>query len=143
MTDPDDHRAIVQLTIDYCWALDTGDWDTLRRVFTDDAVTDLGAGGQRGIEEIIERVSSALGHLDDSQHMVSTHQIRVDDDGRGAVGRCYLHAQHIRRAAEGGPHFVVAGRYEDRYVRTDDGWRIAERRIVTMWTEGNVAVVRP
>ncbi|MGI9596044.1 MAG: nuclear transport factor 2 family protein [Acidimicrobiales bacterium] len=135
--------ATIQLTIDYCWALDTGDWDALRTVFTNDAVTDLGAGGQRGIEEIIARVSSALGPLDDSQHMVSNHQIRLGSDGDSATGRCYLHAQHIRHGVEGSPLYVVAGRYEDRYVRTDAGWRIAERRIVTMWTDGNVEVVRP
>ena len=135
-----DRAAIVQLTVDYCWALDTGDWDVLRRVFTDDAVTDLGAGGQRGIDEIIGRVSSALGPLDDSQHLVTNHQVRIDGDT--ATGRCYVHAQHIRAGADGGPLFVVAGRYEDTYARRPEGWRIVERRIVTMWTDGNPEVVR-
>ena len=121
MTDHADIAAIVQLTIDYCWA--------------------LGAGGQQGCDEIIERVASALGPLDDSQHMVTNHQIRIDGDT--ATGRCYVHAQHIRAAAEGGSLYVVAGRYEDDYVRTGDGWRIAERRIRTRWTDGNLAVVRP
>jgi hypothetical protein len=37
---------------------------------------------------------------------------------------------------------VVAGRYEDRLVRTADGWRIAHRELITMWTAGNLAVVR-
>lgn len=132
-----DRAAIIQLTIDYCWALDTNEWDDLRQVFLPDAVTDLGAGGQNGIEEIIQRVSSALGPLDDSQHMVSTHQISFGPGPDDATGRCYLQAQHIRRAAVGGSLYTVGARYEDRYVRTDDGWRIAERTIVSMWTEGN------
>jgi hypothetical protein len=136
-----DRLAIVQLTIDYCWALDTGAWDDLRRVFTPDAVTDLGAGGQTGVEEIIGRVSSALGSLDDSQHMVSNHQITVDGDE--ATGRCYLQAQHIRHAASGSPLYTVGARYEDRYVRTPDGWRIAERTIVPMWRDGNPKVFKP
>ena len=140
MGSPEDRAAIVQLTIDYCWALDTGDWDALREVFTPDAVTDLGEGGQDGIEEIISRVSSALSRLDDSQHMVSTHQITIDGDT--AVGRCYLHAQHIRKVTGGSPLFVVAGRYEDHYVRTSSGWRISQRRIVSMWTDGNLDVVQ-
>lgn len=130
-----ERSAIVQLTIDYCWALDSGHWDGLRGLFTPDATADLGAGGQRGIDEIIARVSSALGPLDDSQHLVSNHQI--DLDGRQATGRCYLQAQHIRAGADGGDLYTVGGRYEDRYVRTDAGWRIAERRIVPMWTAGN------
>ncbi len=138
-----DHRAIVQLTIDYCWALDTGDWDRLRDVFTPDATTDLGAGGQDGIDEIVDRVSSALAPLDDSQHMVSNQQITIDSDGEGATGRCYLQAQHIRNDVEGEPLYMVAGRYEDRYVRTAEGWRIAERRIVPMWRSGNTEVFKP
>lgn len=135
-----DRVAIEQLTIDYCWALDTGRWDDLHAVFTADAVADLGAGGQRGVEEIIERVSSALGPLDDSQHLVTNHQITIDDDGETANGRCYVHAQHIRRGDEGDRLFVVAGRYEDRYTRTAEGWRIVERRIVVMWRDGDPAV---
>ena len=42
----------------------------------------------------------------------------------------------------GGDQYIVAGRYEDRYVRTDEGWRIAERELVVMWTAGNRDVVR-
>jgi ketosteroid isomerase-like protein len=135
-----DRAAIVQLTIDYCWALDTHDWEALRDVFTPDVVGHLGAGGQQGCDQIIERVSSVLEPLDDSQHMVTSHQVRIDGDT--ATSRCYLHAQHVRHAAEGGPNYVVAGRYEDRFVRTDAGWRIAERRLVVMWTEGNRGVVQ-
>lgn len=134
-----DEAAIVRLTHAYCWALDTGEWDALDDVFTRDATAHLG-GDQRGIDEIKQRVSTALGPLDDSQHIVATHQIAIDGDR--ATSRCYLHAQHVRRDAVGGPHYVVAGRYEDELVRTDRGWRISDRRLVVMWTDGNLAVVR-
>ncbi|MGI9596105.1 MAG: nuclear transport factor 2 family protein, partial [Acidimicrobiales bacterium] len=101
----EDRAAVIQLTIDYCWALDTGSWNDLRDVFQADAVTDLGAGGQQGIDEIIGRVSSALEPLDDSQHMVTNHQIELDGDN--ATGRCYLQAQHIHRHTEGGELYTV------------------------------------
>lgn len=133
-----DEAAIVRLTHDYCWALDTHDFEALRSVFMPDCVTRLG-GEQHGVDEVIARVSSALGSLDTSQHMVSTHQIRTDGDA--ATGRCYLHAQHVRGDTDGGGQYIVAGRYEDRYVRTSDGWRIAERELVVMWTAGDRAVV--
>ena len=48
----------------------------------------------------------------------------------------------VLAAAEGGPLFVVAGRYHDRLALTDDGWRIVHRRLDIVWTEGNLAVVR-
>ena len=78
--------------------------------------------------------------LDDSQHLVATHQVRVDGDE--ATCRCYLQAQHVRAGVEGGDTFLFAGRYEDRFERTSDGWRIRHRTIVRMWTDGNPAVVR-
>lgn len=133
-----DHHDIVQLTHDYCWALDTREWAALRNVFTPDVVADLGKGGQTGIDEVIERVSSALGDLDDSQHMVATHQIRITGDT--ATCRCYLQAQHIKHDTAGGDHYMVGARYEDECVRTPDGWRIAKRAIVPMWYDGNRAV---
>jgi len=126
-----DHHDIVELTHDYCWALDSGDWDALRAVFTPDVVTDLGDGGQNGIDEVIARVSSALSVFDVTQHLVGTHQVRIDGDT--ATCRCYLQAQHVRPTKE---KLMVGARYEDECVRTADGWRIARRRIVPMWTEG-------
>jgi 3-phenylpropionate/cinnamic acid dioxygenase small subunit len=136
----DDRTAIIDLTIAYCWALDEHDWDVLRRVFTPDASASLGVAPAVGIEAIIERVSTVLTPLDDSQHMVTNHQVAIDGDR--ATCRCYFHAQHIRAAAAGSPNFIVAGRYEDELVRTADGWRIAKRHLEPMWREGNIAVVR-
>ena len=137
----EDRTAIIDLTHAYCWALDTRAWDELRQVFLPDAHAVLGGSDLQGIEAIIARVTEALSPLDDSQHMVSTHQITVDGDR--ATCRCYLQAQHIRHDADGGPNFIIAGRYEDELVRTADGWRIAHRQLVPMWSEGNRAVVRP
>jgi hypothetical protein len=139
-----DHHEIVGVTHAYCWALDGRHWDRLRaEVFLPDATAWL-TNECQGIDAIVARVSSALGHLDASQHMVSTHDIAIGSGGDpdAATSRCYLHAQHIRRAAEGGPHYIVAGIYHDRLRRVPQGWRIAERRLEVLWTEGNLVVVR-
>ncbi|MCU0260347.1 MAG: nuclear transport factor 2 family protein [Ilumatobacteraceae bacterium] len=140
-----DRQAIIDVTIAYTWALDTKDWDALDDVFLPDATADLGLPHTHiGRDAIKERISGALGPLDDSQHLIGNHDVRIDGDT--ATCRCYLHAQHVLHAAAdegtGGPLFVVAGRYEDRFVRTPEGWRIAYRTLITMWTAGNVAVVR-
>lgn len=137
-----DERNIVAVATAYTWALDEHRWDDLRTVFAPDATADLGSSSRLvGIDAIIDRVSTALGPLDDSQHLVGNHQIVVD--GGCATHRCYLQAQHIRHAAPGGPNYIVAGRYEDDLVRTPDGWRITHRTLHVMWTAGNLAVVRP
>jgi hypothetical protein len=134
----EDHRAIVDLTIAYCWALDSRSWEELDTVFTPSATADLG-GRCSGIEAIKDRVSSVLMPLDASQHTVSTHQVRVD--GERATCRCYLQAQHVRRASERGSTLMVGGHYRDELVRTGAGWRITERILTVMWTDGNPDVL--
>ena len=136
-----DERAIVAVALRYCRALDTKDWAALDTVFLPDAHADLGtATEQIGREAIVERICNALKHLDDSQHLVGNHEVQVDGDT--ATHRCYLQAQHIRKSATGSPNYLVGGRYEDRLVRTADGWRIAYRKLAVMWTDGNLAVAR-
>lgn len=136
-----DERAIINVTIAYCWAIDNRQWDVLRdQVFGPDATALLGSE-LSGIESIVARIDAALNVLDSSQHMVSNHQITIDGDT--ATARCYLQAQHVRKGAEGGPNYIVAGIYADTLVRTDRGWRIKRRDLNVLWTEGNTKVVRP
>ena len=137
-----DERDIRNVAFRYCRALDTKDWALLDEVFLPDATGQLGTPTTLvGIEAIRGRIQKALGHLDDSQHLVGNHEIDVTGDT--ATHRCYLQAQHIRADASGGPNYIVAGRYEDRLVRTANGWRIAHRTLTVMWTEGNVTVAHP
>jgi len=140
MGDYEDRADIIDVTHNYCWALDRNQWHELDNVFLPGATAQLGGHTCADRDEIKQVCSNALTKLDDSQHLVATHQVRVTGDT--ATSRCYLHAQHIRRAADGGPHYIVAGRYEDDLVRTSDGWRIKHRTLSVMWTEGNLRVVR-
>ncbi len=135
----DDRLAIVDLTFAYCWAIDNNDYAALDQVFTPDARAELGRTCD-GVEAIKSRIAEALDPLDDSQHMVTNHQVTVD--GERGTCRCYLQAQHVRQNPTGGPNLIVAGRYEDEVVRMPDGWRIAKRVLTVMWTEGNPAVTR-
>lgn len=137
-----DERDIVRVALRYARALDTKDWALLDEVFLPDATAELGSRTLlEGIEAIRRRIRTALEALDASQHLVGNHEVDVVADT--ATHRCYVQAQHVRRAAPGGPNYIVAGIYEDRLVRTAAGWRIAHRTLSVTWTEGNLAVVRP
>lgn len=137
-----DHYDVTAVAVAYTWALDTKDWAALDDVFLPDATADLGAGRATlvGRDAIVERIRASLDPLDDSQHLVGSHQVSVDGDT--ATHRCYLQAQHVRHAVSGSPNYIIAGRYEDDMVRTPSGWRIAYRRLTVMWSEGNIEVVR-
>ncbi len=136
-----DEQAIINLAARYCWALDSGDFDDLRNVFTPDATAFLGGAEYDGIEAIIERVSTALTRLDASQHLVGSHLVSVNGDQ--ATHRCYVHAQHVLSGTEGGDLWMVAGIYDDQAVRTPDGWRIKRRVLSRVWTDGNPGVTLP
>jgi hypothetical protein len=134
-----DRAAIVDLTHRYCWALDTKDFEALDGVFDPDANGDL-LEDVRGRDAIKARIRRALEPLEQTQHLVANHMVRVEGDR--AWCRCYLQSQHVRKAAEGGPNFIIAGRYEDELKRTPDGWRIVFRKLTVMWTDGNPRVAR-
>jgi hypothetical protein len=76
--------------------------------------------------------------LSRTQHLVGTFV--VDVRGDEATSSCHLHAQHVRTGVPGGEKYVIAGRYADRFARTQDGWRIRARRLDRWWTAGNSQV---
>jgi ketosteroid isomerase-like protein len=135
-----DRQEITEVCYRYAISLDSGDWAALATCFTSDAVAHYRSGGpSRGYPAIEARVRSALAPLSASQHLVSNVVVTLAGDTAASV--CYLQAQHVRPGTAGGDLYVVAGRYLDRFVRTADGWRIAERRLEISWTEGNPAVL--
>lgn len=134
-----DRAEIVDLAIRYTWALDTKRLDDLRDVFVADATALLHGVACEGVDAIIERIGGALLRLDATQHLVGNHLVEVDGDT--ATHRCQLQGQHVLAGTDGGDTYVVAGYYDDRLVRTDEGWRIAHREMHGTWTSGNPAVV--
>ncbi len=136
-----DEKTIIDLTIAYTWALDTKQFDELRDVFTPDATGMLHGVACDDTEAIITRISGALTRLDASQHLIGNHQVRIDGDT--ATCRCQLQSQHVKRGTEGGETYIIGGTYEDRLVRTANGWRISHRTMEETWNTGNRAVVQP
>lgn len=138
-----DEREIVAVALRYCRALDTSDWRLLDDVFTPDAVCRLGHPDEIvGLEALKARMQAVLGRLDSSHHMVGNHEVELAGDT--ATHRCYVQAQHVRRDAADGSKllFMVAGRYEDRLRRTARGWRISDRTLTVMWSEGDQAALK-
>ena len=135
-----DRRAIDDVLNRYAHALDGRDWDLLRTCFTEDAVADyLELGGvNEGREAIVDLCSGVLTGLDASQHLIGSPSAQVDGDT--ATATCYLQAQHVYKGAPGGDHYLVGGTYVDRFVRTNEGWRIKHRTLHGVWFDGNPEV---
>lgn len=135
-----DRLDIYEVLSRYSYALDSRDWDALADVFAADGVAEFGELGGRheGPAAIASFVRSVLEGLDASQHLIGSQSAQVDGDR--ATARCYFQAQHVIVGASGGNCYLVGGTYEDELVRTPDGWRIALRRLVPSWYDGNAGV---
>ena len=135
-----DRAEIENLLARYAAALDGHDWELLATCFTTDAKYRFPhAGDVVGVEAIADVCRASLVPLDASQHLIGSPHVEVDGDR--ARSRCSFQAQHVRRGAEGGRNYVVAGTYVDELCRTDAGWRIERRELQRVWTDGNPAVL--
>ena len=136
-----DRQAIINLLIQYAIALDTKNWTLLEQCFLPDAVADYGedAGRHEGYPAIEETVRYFLEGLNSSQHLLGNYVVKIEGDH--ATTTCYLHAQHYLEKTEGGDTYTVGGIYEDEIIRTDDGWKIKNRKLRVTWVEGNPDLV--
>ena len=135
-----DRAEIHDVIVRYGWAIDTKDWALPDTCFTDDAEVDYSSnpGGKQGpytqIRSWLEKMISAFPV---TQHLMSNIEVTLDGDR--ATARTMVVNPQGAATREGPLHFFyVGGRYDDRLVRTADGWRIAERVETTLWFEGTL-----
>ena len=123
-----DRQAITDVLVEYCCALDLMDLPALAALFTDDCVVEYGPG-----EFLRSRGSAALGkslermwRWSRTSHHLSNVLIRFTGNDT-AISRSYVHAWHER---PDGSTATIFGQYHDRFVRREQLWRIAERRML-------------
>src|SRR5437763_14195016 len=125
-------RAIGRLLHEYAHAMDYGDEAAWVEVFTPDAVFDVVevVGGRRvhreeGRGDLARYVAGYPKPPAFRKHVVVDPLVDVDGDHARVQAYWLL----LQRDDENGHPLVVAfGHYDDRLVRADGRWRIAERR---------------
>lgn len=131
-----DEREITAVVHRYAAALDQKDWPLLASCFVPDATADYETIGRlEGYAAIEDLCRNALSNMARTQHLIGNVEVSVNGDS--ATSSCYLHAQHIRPEFPGGDSNIIAGRYQDTLVRTDQGWRIKLRSLQVWWSFGN------
>lgn len=126
MTNPEEVQAIKHLQVDYARGADSFSGATYAEVFTDDAVLDATNTGVPAV-----RGRAAIAKLMDDTFVQQTHNIHMTMnqrvtriDGDTAEGWCYFFQRSILK---NGGRTEFAGRYDDTYQRTPDGWKISKR----------------
>ena len=122
-----DRLELQDLVHAYSHALDARDWDALAALFTPDATIDYTEmGGPRGdLASTRAFLAEVMPLMASTQHLVATSRFVVDGDEATGRSICF---NPMAVEVEGRPHTFFCGLwYRDRFVRTPDGWRFAER----------------
>lgn len=129
-----DRFEIQDLVYHYADVIDQKRFDDLRDVFSDDAQIDYSAvGGPVGDKEsTIAFLKKALPAFKCYQHLNANVQIRVTGDTATGRVMCF-NPQELMLGKEKSQFFMLGLWYEDKYIRTANGWRIQERKEVMSW----------
>jgi 3-phenylpropionate/cinnamic acid dioxygenase small subunit len=127
----DDRAAIAALIHRYAERIDAGDLDGLAALFAD-AVYRSDRGGRYEGAAAVREVLGRLVKLHEdgtprTKHVTTNLVVDVDAAAGTATARSYFTV--FQQTAAIPLQAIVAGRYEDRFVRAARGWRFAERLI--------------
>ena len=137
MTDPDrsgaDRAEIVALVHEYAARLDGGDLDGVAALFEHATwrsdTTGQALHGFDQVRRVYDRVVLYDGRPR-TRHLITNLVVDLDAGGTGAGARCYFTV--LQGVTPGEPIVVIlAGRYIDRFEKTDGSWRFADRLFVT------------
>lgn len=118
--------AIRELMARYCFHFDNGEFDQWLRLFTADAVFDLGARGRfQGRDTLRDflRIIPLSNGVPMMKHCVLNVIIGVD--GQRATAQSYV----IVLRGGNGLALSIAGRYEDQLSKVGGEWLFAKRRV--------------
>jgi hypothetical protein len=136
-----DRLTVDALVTDYAVAVDDGDWEAYRGLFTSDGRADYrSAGGIEGdAHHVAAWLAESLRLFSMRQHLIVNRRVRFgtldQDTGDTAVVQAdYINPMRLADDAPStAPDFVCGGRYAFALLRTDDGWRLREVVVREKW----------
>lgn len=125
--DPTVHAQVSEVLVRYATGIDQRDWATFRTCFTPDVVADYGdMGVWHGVDEIAEWMEHTHAPMGHTLHCITNVVVRPGADADEVLARSYVQVVLVFDA-DRGSGVRADGTYDDRLVRTDEGWRIAQR----------------
>lgn len=128
----EDEREIRELLIRYAICLDRRDFTGYSGLFTEDGHWYGRAGDVRGRAAIEQMLLDSFGptpeHFVNTSnfHLMTNFLIEVD----GETARADSRITYFARGENDRPVPMLAGRYEDEFVRVDGRWLFASRQVI-------------
>lgn len=138
-------QAIQQAYIRYCELIDHDkQFDRMTEVFTADTRGEYAQYNNvvSGVDTLIASMHHNLGegsNCGSTQHNVNNFRIQVEGDR--ARAKCHFYAVHAGRNQYADQIYSMWGEYEDQWLRTPQGWRVAHRIYHVFLTEGPAGIV--
>ena len=132
-----DYVELSRLVIEHAWRTDNGRADTLHELWAEDGELDLGSTVLRGRPAIADWGRQLV----ESPPWLTIHHVCgnmrfVMDGPDAAVGSTILIVFMDTDGTKSSIPFNV-GEDQDRFVRTEQGWRFASRRWVELYHRGD------
>lgn len=128
----DDRHAIQQLLSSYGFHHDARDFDSLAECFAEDATYTMVVAGSEpigprlGRDAIVDQIRIFKSRQTDQRRHVITNFLFDQETASRARVRTYV---TVIAVADGVLEVVSSGVYTDIVVRTERGWRIADKRL--------------
>tara|TARA_X000000368_G_C22666764_1_gene552114 strand:+ start:91 stop:543 length:453 start_codon:yes stop_codon:yes gene_type:complete len=126
-----DRQEITDAMHSYCRFVDLNLPEKQVECFTIDAVADYYGGTELvGRSAILEMLKEALTRFTATCHTLSNIEISFESpDAANSIS--YVQAWH-RKPSGPEDDYEVRGQYHDRWLKTEEGWRISYRKFLTM-----------
>jgi 3-phenylpropionate/cinnamic acid dioxygenase small subunit len=126
----EDIEEIRRVVLDYGRLLDAKDFKDYSLLFAENGEWDGGFGkavGPKAIEEMMVKMIGGSGPMSrPNYHLMSSVEVEVDGD----KGKAWSRWTFVMNNDESRPALVVAGEYNDTFVREKGRWKF-QRRVVT------------
>ncbi|WP_153766460.1 nuclear transport factor 2 family protein [Endozoicomonas sp. OPT23] len=129
-----DKLAIQELAYEYARCADQKDYAGFANVFTQDGVLSIPAMqfDAEGLE-VIQGAMQQLENYSRTFHLVANVQSTVDNDK--ATAQVYCVASHVIAGDDGEQKFDIGVIYDDKLVKTSEGWRFSKRTLNSQWSQ--------
>ena len=120
-----DERAITNLLIEYCRALDAMDLKAIEKLFSEDCVVEFGPDerlNSQGSKEVAKSLERMWRWVRTSHHLSNVQISFYDKDRASSIS--YVLAWHERVDMTTA---IIYGQYHDDLRRDIEGWRIVKR----------------
>lgn len=128
----DVYRDCINLVTDYAYHRDRFDAIEFSNLFTEDASLSVGNQTWKGRDNIRARIEG-LDKSGSIRHLMSTIRIEPIDELH-ATGVSYATIYTASAGSNSTEGFAVIGEYHDSFVLTDDGWKISNRELKSVFS---------